>query len=216
MMGRSEKRSKGLLMRFQKATAAALLAAPALAVTVQPSGAQLGDILKAPKTLIDRAIEARSTADIAKDNRIVIDVNAIMAELGTIKASTEIYEQKLLITGIFSDQETHDAFHDKVKGVEGVKELLWHAHVLTDEERERRKDELLGWDDVLVLETKVDIEMVSTRGVADVNFRTAADSFGTVYLMGRARSQEELDKAIATVRNTNNVGQVVSYAFVRP
>ncbi len=215
-MGRSGTRPKGMLMRFQKATAAALLAAPALAMTVQPSGAQLGDILKAPKTLIDRAIEARSAADIAKDNRIVIDVNAIMADVGTIKASTEIYEQKLLITGIFSDQATHDAFHDKVKQVEGAKELFWHAHVLTDEERERRKDELLGWDDVLVLETKVDIEMVSTRGVADVNFRTAADSFGTVYLMGRARSQEELEKAIATVRATDNVRQVVSYAFVRP
>ena len=203
-------------MRFQKATVAALLAAPALAMTVQPSGAQLGDILKAPKTLIDRAIEARSAADIAKDNRIVIDVNATMADVGTIKASTEIYEQKLLITGFFSDQATHDAFHDKVKQVEGVKELFWHAHVLIDEERERRKDELLGWDDVLVLETKVDIEMVSTRGVADVIFRTAADSFGTVYLMGRARSQEELEKAIRTVENTEGVRRVVSYAFVRP
>tara|TARA_A100001037_G_scaffold75138_1_gene67361 strand:- start:1161 stop:1811 length:651 start_codon:yes stop_codon:yes gene_type:complete len=216
MMGRLGKRSKGLLIRFQKVTVAALLAALALVMTVQPSGAQLGDILKAPKTLIDRAIEARSTADIVKDNRIVIDINAIMADVGTINASTEIYEQKLLITGIFADQETHDAFYEKVKHVEGVKELFWHALVLSDEARKRRKAELLGWQDVLVLETKVDIEMVSTRGVADVNFRTAADSFGTIYLMGRARSEEELEKAITSVRNTENVARVVSYAFVRP
>jgi hyperosmotically inducible protein len=60
------------------------------------------------------------------------------------------------------------------------------------------------------------VEIVATRGVADVNFRTAIDSLGTVYLMGRARSQEELDKVIATVRNTDGVDQVVSYAFVRP
>ena len=58
--------------------------------------------------------------------------------------------------------------------------------------------------------------MVSPRGVADVNFRTAADSFGTIYLMGRARSEEELEKAITSVRNTENVARVVSYAFVRP
>ena len=216
MMGRSGKQPKGMLMRFQKATAAALLAAPFVALSWEPAGAQLGDILKAPKTLIDRAIEARSTADITKDNRIVINVNRIMADLGTIKASTEIYEQKLLITGIFSDQQTHDDFLARVKQVEGVKELFWHAQVLTDAERERRKDELLGWDDVLVLETKVGVEMVATRGVADVILRTGADSFGTIYLMGRARSREELDKAIATVRDTDNVGQVVSYAFVRP
>jgi hypothetical protein len=215
MMGRSGKRPKGMLMRFQKTTAAALLAAPFVAVPLEPAGAQLGDILRAPKTLIDRAIEARSTADIARDNRIVIKVNGIMANLGTIRASTEIYEQKLLITGIFSDQETHDAFHDQAKRVEGLKALFWHALVLTDAERERRKDELLGWDDVLALETKVGVEIVATRGVADVNFRTAIDSLGTVYLMGRARSQEELDKVIATVRNTDGVDQVVSYAFVR-
>ena len=146
----------------------------------------------------------------------MIDVNAIMADLGTIKASTEIYEQKLLITGIFSDRETHDEFLEKVKQVDGVKDLFWHALHMNDDERERRKDEMLGWDDVLILETKVGVEMVSTRGVADVNFRTAADSFGTIYLMGRARSQEELDKALATVRNTEGVGKVVSYAFVRP
>ncbi len=203
-------------MRFQKATAAALLAAPALALSPAPAGAQIGDILKAPKTLIDRAIEARSAEDIAKDNRIVIDVNAIMAELGTIKASTEIYEQDLLITGIFADQETHDKFLDEVRKVRGLKELHWHAVFMSDAERERRKAELLAWDDVLVLETKVDVEMVSTRGVADVNFRTAADSFGTVYLMGRARSDEELKKAIGTVAKTDGVREVVSYAFVRP
>lgn len=202
-------------MRLQKATAAALLAAPALVLSPSMAGAQLGDILKAPKTLIDRAIEARSAADIAKDNRIVIDVNSIMAELGTIKASTEIYEQKLLITGIFADQETHDKFREQVQQVRGLKELHWHAVVMSDEERKKRAD-ILAWDDVLVLETKVDVEMVSTRGVADVNFRTATDPFGTVYLMGRARSQVELDKAVDTVAKTDSVKQVVNYAFVRP
>jgi hypothetical protein len=34
--------------------------------------------------LIDRAIEPRSTSDIAKDNAIVVKVNAIMAEVVSI------------------------------------------------------------------------------------------------------------------------------------
>jgi osmotically-inducible protein OsmY len=216
MMGRQFGLSRGILMRLQKATAAALLAAPALALSPTMAGAQLGDILKAPKTLIDRAIEARSTEDIAKDNRIVIDVNAIMAEVRTIKASTEIYEQNLLITGVFADQESLDQFREQVRQVRGLKDLYWHAVFLSEDERNRRKSELLAWNDVLLLETKVGIEMVSTRGVADVNFRTAVDSFGTVYLLGRARSQEELDKAIETVTNTEGVSRLVNYAFVRP
>ena len=216
MVGMQFGLSRGILMRLQKATAAALLAAPALALSPTMAGAQLGDILKAPKTLIDRAIEARSTEDIAKDNRIVIDVNAIMAEVRTIKASTEIYEQNLLITGVFADQEALDQFREQVRQVRGLKDLYWHAVFLSEDERNRRKSELLAWNDVLLLETKVGIEMVSTRGVADVNFRTAVDSFGTVYLLGRARSQEELDKAIETVTNTEGVSRLVNYAFVRP
>ena len=36
-----------------------------------PALVQLGDILLAPKTLIDRTIEARSWSDIARDNAIV-------------------------------------------------------------------------------------------------------------------------------------------------
>jgi osmotically-inducible protein OsmY len=35
-------------------------------------------------------------------------------------------------------------------------------------------------------------------------------------LMGRARSQPELDKAIDTVAKTEGVKQVINYAFVRP
>ena len=117
---------------------------------------------------------------------------------------------------VVEDHEAHDRFLDAVRKVRGLKDLHWHALHMSDEERERRKADMLAWDDVLVLETRVDVEMVSTRGVADVNFRTAADSFGTVYLLGRARSEEELKKAIETVSATEGVREVVSYAFVRP
>ena len=57
-----------------------------------------------PITLIERAIEARSTGDIIEDNRIVLEVNGAMAEIGSIKASTEIYEQRLLIIGLFENR----------------------------------------------------------------------------------------------------------------
>lgn len=73
------------------------------------------DVITSPKTLFDRAIEARSTSDIVKDNKIIIAVNAIMAKLGTIKASTEIYEQRLLITGLFDDKKLYDDFFPKSK-----------------------------------------------------------------------------------------------------
>lgn len=191
-----------------------LIATLALVLASAPASAQLMDVLTAPKTLIDRAIEARSAGDIAKDNEIVVKVNAIMGELGTVKASTEIYEQRLLVTGVFDDKALYDRFEQKVRAVKGVRALYWHvAYVGKDDPRQKT---MLDWADALVMATKAQGRLVGTAGVADVNFRVTTDSFATVYLLGRARSGEEAKKAVARVRDGKGVKKVVSYVVVRP
>lgn len=183
-----------------------------------PAQAQLLDFLTAPKTLFDRLIEARSTSDILEDNRIVAAVNGIMLDLGTIKASTEIYEQRLLITGLFNDKKLYDKFLTDVKKIDGVKKLYWHVTHMTEKEQERRekKKELLKWVDALSLDVSVGLNLVGTLDVADVNFKVAADAYSNVYLMGRARSQPEMDKAVKVARETEGVKKLYNYAIVRP
>lgn len=178
--------------------------------------AQLSDILLAPKTLIDRAIEARSTGDIATDNRIVVDVNKLMAEIGSIKASTTIYEQRLLITGLFGNRADYRKFEKGVRAIKGIKKLYWHATYMSDADQKKNEARINSWADVLVLQKKAEGRLIGTRGVADVNFRVAADSFGALYLMGRARSKGEMRKALARVRDGKGVKKVVNYAVVRP
>lgn len=195
--------------------AAALVAIVAVTAAL-PAGAQLLDILKAPKTLVDRAIEARKGEDIVKDNQIVLKVNKLMAELTTIKASTEIYEQRLLVTGIFEDKALYDKFHAGVKKIEGVKQLYWHVRYMPEAEKKAREKEMIDWKDALVLDAKAGLSLVETRGVADVNYRVAVDAFSAVYLIGRARSDEELKKALSAVRGTEGVKKVVNYVEVRP
>ncbi len=199
-------------MRLARVMLVAFAAVGATASSAWPLG--LTDVLTAPKTLIDRAIEARSTEDIAKDNEIVVKVNAIMAKMETIKASTEIYEQRLLITGLFDDKKLYDGFEKDVRAVEGVKKLYWHVKYMSAEDQKKAK--LLDWPDVLVMSNKAQARLVGTAGVADVNYRTAADSFGTVYIIGRARSQEEHDKALARVRDGDGVKKVLDFVEVRP
>ena len=190
----------------------------AVSVPAVPASAQLSDILLGPKTLIDRAIEARSSSDMARDNAIVIDVNKVMADLGTIKASTQIYEQRLLITGLFAEGETYRRFEKGVREVEGVKKLYWHVTYMT----EKAKDEaiaagrMMDWKDVLAFETKAVARLIGTAGVADVNFRVTGDPFGNLYLMGRARSREELKKAMAKLEEGDGVKKVYNYALIRP
>ena len=176
----------------------------------------LDDILVAPKTLIDRAVEARSSSDIYKDNEIVVKVNAVMADLGTIKASTEIYEQRLLITGLFNDSELYEEFLARVEAVDGIKELYWHVQYMSEKEQKVREEEILDWVDTMKLDVSVGISLIETAGIADVNLRVAVDAFSNVYLIGRARSEREFEKAVRVSAETEGVGVIVNYIEVRP
>jgi len=107
-------------MRIYLSTAllASIISLFASSAAPPASAGLLDDILVGPKTLIDRAIEARSSSDMFKDNEIVVKVNAVMADLETIKASTEIYKQRLLITGLFDDTQLYEDF---LAGVEAYR-----------------------------------------------------------------------------------------------
>lgn len=188
----------------------------ALVLASAPTPAQVLDLLTTPKTLVDRAIEARKAGDIVEDNRIVLEVNKVMAQLGTIKAKTEIYEQRLLITGIFDNRDTYDRFRDGVNRVNGVKRLYWHAQYMPANEQASRKAEMVDWKDALVTEAKVRGNLIKTRGVSDVNFKTAIDAFSTVYILGRARSGEEMKKVLDVVSRTPGVRKVINYGYVKP
>lgn len=176
------------------------------------------DVISAPKTLFDRAIEARSTSDIVKDNKIVIAVNAIMAKMKTIKASTEIYEQRLLITGLFDDKKLYNKFRSEVKKIKNIKKLYWHVRYMSEKEQAKRKKakSMIGWGDAIVLDTKVGLALVGKRKVADVNYRVAADAFSHVYIIGRARSKNELKIALAAARGVKTARKVINYVVVRP
>lgn len=174
------------------------------------------DIITAPVKLVERAVEARSVEDIKKDNEVVLAVNEIMADLGTIKASTEIYEQRLLITGLFDNKNLYDQFYSKVKAIAGVKELYWHVTYMSDEEQLKHSKDILSWANTLVIDNQAGLDLIGNRGVADVNYRIAVDAFGTLYLLGRARSEDEKEKAIQAVRNSKGVRKVVEYVDVRP
>jgi len=83
-------------------------------------------------------------------------------------------------------------------------------------DQEKNADKLLGWDDAIILDNKVGVNLVATRGIADVNLRVAVDAFANVYIIGRARSTEERDKTIAVAKETEGAKKIVDYIDVRP
>jgi len=168
------------------------------------------------KRVVDYAIEARSAEDIGKDNEIFVDVNEIMLDIGNIEASTEIYEQRLLITGLFDDADTYDEFRRRVQQVSGVRQLLWHAVYMSKSEQLAQSEKILTWAEITALDAKAEFSLLETKGVADVNMRVGVDAFGVAYVLGRARSVGERDQALAAVREVEGIREVVDYIEVRP
>ena len=175
-----------------------LVLAGAASGIASPALAQLGSILTSPKTIVEHAAEARSFSDQAKDNEIVLKVNGVMAKVGSAQASTEIYEQRLLITGLFDDKAKYDQFLAGVKGVEGVKKLYWHAAYESDDDQKKDKN-LVGWSQALELATKAGANLTLAVKTTEMNFHVACDAYGTMYVIGRAKTKDEHDKALARV-----------------
>jgi len=178
--------------------------------------AQIGTVLSAPVTLIDRALEDRSAVDIAKDNEIVIKVNAVMAKVESIKASTEIYEQRLLVTGLFDDKPTYDKFETGVRGVSGVKQLYWRVVYMSDADQKANKNGIISWARALEINSKAEVALAEAKDVHHLNYRLATDAFATLYVLGRALSASERALTLAHLRSIAGVRRVVDYIEVRP
>lgn len=193
--------------RLMLAGAGSLIATPALA--------QLGSILTSPKTIVEHAAEARSFSDQAKDNEIVLKINNVMAQVGSAAASTEIYEQRLLVTGLFDDKAKYDQFQSGVKGVDGVKKLYWHVAYESDDDQKKDKN-LAGWSSALALATKAGANLTLAVPTTEMNYHVTSDAYGTLYVIGRAKAKDEHDKALNAVRTTSGVKKVVDYTETRP
>jgi len=165
------------------------------------------------KTVLDRGLEARSGEDIMADTQLFIRVNRVMAGLGVTSAATEIYERRLLITGQVADKETCDRFRRSAHRLH-ARVVYWHV-LCPGEDGAPPKTEL-DWVEVNTLRAKANARLAATGGVADLNFRVAADAEGTLYLLGRARSPEEKQRALASAAEGDGVGKVVDYVVVRP
>jgi hyperosmotically inducible protein len=190
-----------------------LLVKPSLVVLI--AGAIVSSCVS-PVTIGQRALEERSIEDIAKDNEIVIDVNELMAKYETVSVSTEIYEQRLVVYGLLDDEATLDNFRKDTEAIEGIKQLYWHVLFMTEEEQKAKEGEMLGFSGGLEVKANVEKGWLETEGIDSLNYRVAVGALGDAYVLGRAFTAGERDKALTVVRNVEGVTKVVDYVEVRP
>jgi osmotically-inducible protein OsmY len=122
--------------------------------------------------------------------------------------SVTVYEGRTLLTGMAPNPEFKAQAKEVASRVPGVKTVYDEIEVSPPEGTwESAKD---TW-----ITSRVRTELTFNPNIRSVNY-TIETANKSVYLIGSARSQEELDIATATARTTPDVKRVVSYVEIRP
>jgi len=122
--------------------------------------------------------------------------------------SVTVYEGRILLTGAAPDPQFKAQAKEVASRVPGVRAVYDEIEVAPSESTwESAKD---TW-----ITSRVRTELAFNPDVRSVNY-TIETANKSVYLIGSARSQAELDIATTVARTTPDVKRVVSYVEIRP
>jgi osmotically-inducible protein OsmY len=140
--------------------------------------------------------------------------------------NVDVWEARVMLSGTVVDARTRQDINQLVRSDSRVKRIYDELQTVSREEQARRREasknrnpaKKEGMDRFINdfwIETKISAQLISTSEVASVNFRWRSVR-NTVYLIGRARSRSELNTVLSTIRATEGVLQLKSFAEVRP
>jgi len=187
---------------------ALLAAAPVSALDLNP--------LSAIKGAVEHAVEDRSSADAATDVKIKAAIAAKVIDKMTsdvISITSDVYEQRVMLTGIVETAEQKEKAGELVKTVERVRWLYNELRVVSKVDREKGSVE--GFVDDTVIETKIDAQLLDASGVNSRNYRWRS-VHGHVYVLGRALSAPELEKVKQVIKGIDGVRSLTAHVQIRP
>ena len=174
-----------------------------LAACTQPTG--LVNVASSPA-------EDRSLETLRDDTAITLDINEVL--LGEKyrdlfpEISTDVYEHVVMLTGTVKFARNKQRATELVRGIKGVKRIINELQVTKNYGIGPAANDL--W-----IETKLKVLLLGTKDIRSINYRWRSVN-GTVYLIGAARSQTELNTVLNVIRTTERVKKVVNHAWIRP
>ena len=174
-----------------------------LAACTQPTG--LVNVASSPA-------EDRSLETLRDDTAIIFDINEVL--LGEKyrdlfpEISTDVYEHVVMLTGTVKFARNKQRATELVRGIKGVKRIINELQVTKNYGIGPAANDL--W-----IETKLKVLLLGTKDIRSINYRWRSVN-GTVYLIGAARSQTELNTVLNVIRTTERVKKVVNHAWIRP
>jgi osmotically-inducible protein OsmY len=114
-----------------------------------------------------------------------------------------IFDGRLMLTGTMRSDEGHRKLVDNAQRASGVKEVI--DEILIADKTSFGQ----GLEDTRIDQT-VRAKLLTADNVTNSNYKMSV-SQGVVYLLGVARDEEELNRALNAARSTSGVSSVVSH-----
>lgn len=155
------------------------------------------------------ASQERGLEQAVDDNEIAFEINRkLLASHKNLYSgiSTQVRKGRVLLTGSVPKPEDRVAVTRLVWTIGGVREVINELKV----GKEGGFSQSLG---DTTISTKLRARLTGDKNVSGINYSIETVR-GTVYLMGTALNQAELDRVIAHARDISGVRNVVSYVEV--
>ncbi len=196
-------RRRGLGRGFGAGAAVLLLLASAACT---PVGLAVG----AGASVAVAAAEERGISGAATDTRIRLEINNAWFQESTklyTSVGLQVYEGRVLLTGVALDNQMRDQAVKLAWQPEGVRSVI--NEILVGGGRGLEQTARDTW-----VNTQVKTQLLLEKNVNAINYSVRTVG-GSVFLLGIAQDQEELDRVFEIVRNTRYVGKVINHVLLR-
>lgn len=170
-----------------------------------------GMVIGAGATAGIAAAEERGVETALDDLQIDVEIKRQFLELDEnllAAVSTEVHDGRVLLTGVVDEPEMRMNAARLSWGVDGVAEVINEIKVAGDASIAQASKDIF-------ISTELRARLMGDGDVSAINYSIETVR-GTVYLLGIARTQGELQRVINHARNVSGVRNIVPYIRVKP
>jgi osmotically-inducible protein OsmY len=154
--------------------------------------------------------QERSVGAAIDDKTIQLNINSALLQKHEAlfrKVGTEVVEGRVLLTGVVLTPEDRIEAGRLAWSVNGVKEVLNEIEVSD-------KSSIVDFARDAWITTQLRTKLLGDRLVSDINYSIETVN-GTIYLMGIAQSEAELERVTGHARTIRGVQRVVSHVRLK-
>jgi len=186
-----------------------LISAVLFLTTLVPLSGCVSMVVGSAASLGVAVMEERPLRMHAKDTTIATKIRYKLVEASKILISgvgVEVYEGKALITGVVRTEEMRAEALKHIWKTDGVKDVYNELQVGGSRIKDLAKD---SW-----VTTQLKSKITFDQDILAINYFIETVN-GTVYLIGVAQSQKEVEKVISYARGLGYVKRVISHVRVK-